>query len=212
MLQSLAANYGFGRAGVVLPNGRRTQLFAPGAKGDLVFAAGRFWDQAKNLTALEQVAPALPWPLQVAGSTLHPDGTHHAPRGVESLGELPRPELARRLASAPIYAHPARYEPFGLSVLEAALSGCALVLGDIPSLRETWGQSALFVRPDDHEGLRAAIARLIADPVRRTALAESARTRALHFTAARMSAATCWRAGMPCACTSRATPGACRTC
>ncbi len=32
---------------------------------------------------------------------------------------------------------PARYEPFGLSVLEAALSGCALVLGDIPSLRES---------------------------------------------------------------------------
>ena len=40
---------------------------------------------------------------------------------------------------------------FGFSVLEAALSGCALVLGDIPSLREIWGDAALFVPPDDTE-------------------------------------------------------------
>ena len=43
------------------------------------------------------------------------------------------------MARASIYALPARYEPFGLSILEAALSGAALVLGDIPSLREVWG-------------------------------------------------------------------------
>ena len=41
---------------------------------------------------------------------------------------------------------PARYEPFGLSILEAALSGCALVLGDLPSLRELWDRRG-DVRP-----------------------------------------------------------------
>jgi hypothetical protein len=44
---------------------------------------------------------------------------------------------------------PARYEPFGLSVLEAALSGCALVPGDIASLRGNWDGVAEFVCPDD---------------------------------------------------------------
>jgi glycosyltransferase involved in cell wall biosynthesis len=134
------------------------------------------------------VAPELPWRVQVAGSTVHPDGgTRRAARGVESVGELPRPELARRLAAASIYCLPARYEPFGLSVLEAALSGCALVLGDIASLREVWGAAAVYVPPGDHAALRTALTRLIADPARRNALAEAARTRALHFTARRMA-------------------------
>ena len=65
-------------------------------------------------------------------------------------GRLTPPQMARVVSRAPsIYALPARYEPFGLSVLEAALSGCALVLGDIPSLREIWDGAALFVDPDD---------------------------------------------------------------
>ena len=63
------------------------------------------------------------------------------------LGRLSAGELADWYARAAIYALPARYEPFGLSALEAALSGCALVLGDIPSLREIWGDAALFVPP-----------------------------------------------------------------
>ncbi|MEB3829625.1 glycosyltransferase [Phormidium sp. CCY1219] len=57
-------------------------------------------------------------------------------------------ELSHWYARAAIYAFPARYEPFGLSVLEAALSGCALVLGDIPRLREMWGDAAVFANPD----------------------------------------------------------------
>ena len=73
---------------------------------------------------------------------------------------------------------PARYEPFGLSVLEAALSGCALVLGDIASLREVWQDAALYVPPDDAGALTAALARLIAEPELRHSLATSARKRA----------------------------------
>ncbi len=188
MLQSLAANYGQAD-GIVLPNGRRATLFTPGSKEPVVFAAGRFWDAAKNLSALEQVAADLPWPVQVAGSMLQPDGGACTPRGIDSLGLLPQPELARRLAAASIYALPARYEPFGLSVLEAALSGCALVLGDIPSLRETWGATAVYVPPQDHDALRSALVHLIARRAQREALAAAARKRALQFTAGRMAGA-----------------------
>ena len=62
---------------------------------------------------------------------------------------------------------PARYEPFGLSALEAALSGCALVLGDIPSLREVWGDAACFVSPSGNGELAAVLRDLIAQPERR---------------------------------------------
>lgn len=87
---------------------------------------------------------------------------------------------------AAIYALPARYEPFGLSVLEAALSGCALVLGDIASLREVWGEAALYVRPDDAQALAETINHLAADEQLRTYLAEAARSRAEQYTLSAM--------------------------
>jgi len=185
MLDSLAANYGYDRGGLVLGNAANPDLFTPARKQPVVLAAGRFWDAAKNLAALEQVAPTLDWPVHVAGAYKQPDGGTVVPAGVHCLGELPREELAQHLASAAIYALPARYEPFGLSVLEAALSGCALVLGDIASLREIWGDAALYVAPDDHAALRETLARLIAQPALRARLARAALARAEHFTPGR---------------------------
>ena len=69
---------------------------------------------------------------------MHPQGGVAALPLLEALGKLPAAEMKLWFAHAAIYCLPARYEPFGLSVLEAGLSGCALVLGDIPSLREIW--------------------------------------------------------------------------
>jgi glycogen(starch) synthase len=116
---------------------------------------------------------------------MHPDGGTLTPTGVQCLGELPRDALAREFARASIYALPARYEPFGLSALEAALSGCALVLGDIPSLREVWADAAVYVPPHDHEALRQALLQLIEQPEERAQRAQAARRRALRFTPAR---------------------------
>jgi glycosyltransferase involved in cell wall biosynthesis len=91
------------------------------------------------------------------------------------------------MSRAAIFALPAKYEPFGLSVLEAALAGCALVLGDIPSLREHWEGVAVFVPPDDEELLRLALASLLEDARLRQALGMRARRRALGFSAQRMA-------------------------
>jgi glycogen(starch) synthase len=98
--------------------------------------------------------------------------------------------LAALMGRAAVFALPARYEPFGLAALEAALSGCALVLGDIPSLREVWGDAALFVPPDDHEALRAALASLIAGPSLRKDLGRRARERASAYTVEAMTGST----------------------
>ncbi len=122
----------------------------------------------------------------MAGDNQHPDGGEARPHNTRLLGRLSHRALAAWYGRASIYALPARYEPFGLSVLEAALAGCALVLGDIPSLREIWRNRAVFVPPDDPEALEHAILRLIEDPDRRNALAAGARTRALERTPDRM--------------------------
>src|SRR5690606_5715635 len=103
------------------------------------------------------------------------------------LGSLSPEAMADWLGQASVFVHPARYEPFGLSVLEAGLSGCALVLGDVPSLRELWNEVALFVPPDDHEALHAAVERLIADEPLRRDLARRTCQRAMEFTPHRMA-------------------------
>jgi glycogen synthase len=185
-LDSLALYYGrLPRTRVIL-NGRDPRLFKPAAKEPIVFAAGRLWDEAKSFEALERVAPLLPWSVFVAGENHHPDGGEARPHHTRLLGRLSQRVLAAWLGRAAIYCLPARYEPFGLSVLEAALSGCTLVLGDIPSLREIWRHRAVFVPPDDPEALEDALSRLIADPDRRASLAAGCRARALQLTNERM--------------------------
>jgi glycogen(starch) synthase len=194
MLASLVRNHGFGGDGRVLPNGRDPVPGAPlpGApaslsKQPLIISAGRLWDEAKNLQALEAVAASVPWPIEVAGAVQGPDGTTRVARGLRLLGELPADRLAQRFAQAAICAHPARYEPFGLAPLEAALAGCALVLGDLPSLREIWGDCALYVPPDDHPGLQRALLYLIEKPDLRSELARRAGSVALRHSGAAMA-------------------------
>jgi glycogen(starch) synthase len=182
MLSALGRHYGCFTRSRVVPNGRDPALFPPADKRPFIFAVGRLWDEAKNVGMLDEVAPSLAWPVYVAGEERHPDGGQVHYRSVRELGRLSSPRLAYWLARASIYALPARYEPFGLSVLEAGLAGCALVLGDIPSLREIWDDAALFIPSDDAQALGAALKALIQDDSRLAGLASRARTRALHFT------------------------------
>ncbi|MBA3882871.1 MAG: glycosyltransferase family 4 protein [Chthoniobacterales bacterium] len=187
MLESLRSNYDWFGEGSVIFNAREPRLFAPRKKRNSIFAAGRLWDEAKNLAALEAVALRVSWSIEVAGDAAHPNGKTREFKHVHSLGRLSSAELAARLGTSAIYALPARYEPFGLSVVEAALSGCALVLGHIASLREVWGDAALFVDPDDHDALAGTLSHLIEDKARRTDLAQRARWRALEFSPSKMA-------------------------
>jgi glycogen synthase len=191
MLRSLSHEHGYDSAGRVLSNGLDAERFEASSKQEVVLAAGRFWDDAKNLAALQAVAPQLDWPVRIAGAGVSADAKANAQAkrngAVQALGELAPTAMAREMAAASIYALPARYEPFGLSILEAALSGCALVLGDISSLREIWGDAALYVAPDDHAALANTLQQLIADPALRARHARAARARGLHFSARRMA-------------------------
>jgi glycosyltransferase involved in cell wall biosynthesis len=103
------------------------------------------------------------------------------------LGRLSGPEIAQWLGRAAIFALPARYEPFGLAALEAALAGCVLVLGDIPSLREIWRDGALFVPPDDPAALADTVKRVIGDGDLRRLMSLRARKRAWFFSVERMA-------------------------
>ncbi|MGE5681126.1 MAG: glycosyltransferase family 4 protein [Bacillota bacterium] len=186
MLNELRIHYGqFNSAGAVY-NSRKADEFLPKKKEPFVLSAGRLWDEAKNVSMLAYVAPRLKWPVYVAGEKEDPDGRFIPFEGVNWLGKLQSADLGRWMSKAPIFALPAKYEPFGLSALEAALSGCALVLGDIPTLREVWEDTAIFVDPEDYEGLCARINELIQNDRMRIEAAKKVRRRALSFTPERM--------------------------
>jgi glycosyltransferase involved in cell wall biosynthesis len=172
MLASIEEHYGWLPATRVIAHGRDPACFSPTTKKEeLVFAAGRISDEATNLACVERLD--VPWPVYLAGEAREP-----SPR---RLGKLSPRATAAWMSRASIYAFPALYEPFGLSVLEAALSGCALVLGDIPSLRELWGTSAMYVDPRDDHAIAHAISTLVHDRQRRQELARRARLRATHY-------------------------------
>lgn len=183
MLAELERLYRFGSERLVIPNGaggaaRPTlqQTVTKPSKHAYVLGVGRVWDEAKNLQALERVASRLEWPVVVAGEG-------------GALGRVDDATLRRLYAEAAVFAEPARYEPFGLAALEAALSGCALVLGGIDSLREVWGDAALYVDPFDDDALAATLRRVIADELLRRRLTDAARDRASRYPRARMAAA-----------------------
>ncbi len=185
MLHALEQHYGPLPATRVIPNGRDAERFQPGTKQPFIFAAGRLGDEAKNIQALGEAAAGLKWEVFVAGAGQDASGATPLPRNVRHCGQLTPEAVAQWMAAAAIYCLPAKYEPFGLSVLEAALAGCALVLGDIPSLRELWDGAALFVPPCDADALRRTLAVLSADAELRAAYSRTARARALRFSPAR---------------------------
>lgn len=189
LLQELKNIYGDFSAVAPIPNGRQAARFAPAAKENFILTAGRLWDEAKNIAVLDPVATRVRWAICAAGDAASPEGRSLAFENLVLLGRLDSAALAAWMSRAAIFVLPARYEPFGLAVLEAGLSGCALVLGDIPSLREIWADAALFVAPDDREAIAAALAALIADATLRRRLAAQARRRAVEFTSARMACA-----------------------
>jgi glycosyltransferase involved in cell wall biosynthesis len=81
------------------------------------------------------------------------------------------------------------YEPFGLSVLEAAQAGCALVLSDIPTFRELWDGAAIFIDPASEEAIAATVDLLASEPEERARLGAEASQRAEWYTPEAMAEA-----------------------
>ncbi|HEX8331162.1 MAG TPA: glycosyltransferase family 4 protein, partial [Segetibacter sp.] len=117
-------------------NSRSSKIFYRKDKQPYIFSMGRIWDEGKNIKLLIEAASKIKCEIRIAGdNTFETDSLEINGSNITFLGKLNTTEIARELSKASIYVLPAKYEPFGLSALEAALSGCALVLGDIDSLK-----------------------------------------------------------------------------
>lgn len=153
----------------------------------IVFAAGRWWDEAKNARVLDAAASMTSWPVVMAGSLHDPAGPRQKIVHARALGPLDATKTGEWMRRAAIFAAPSIYEPFGLAVLEAARASTPLVLADIPTFRELWDGAALFAPPGSPPAFAHAINTLIRDTTLRKTLARRARARAARFTRSRQS-------------------------
>jgi glycosyltransferase involved in cell wall biosynthesis len=90
-------------------------------------------------------------------------------------------ETSRRgTAAQELLVHPARWEGFGLAVLEAMLAGKPVVASRVSSIPELVvdGETGLLVPPDDADALADALLSVLADPARAAAMGEAGLARA----------------------------------
>ena len=76
------------------------------------------------------------------------------------------PDVAAWLRRATLLVHPARWEGFGLGVLEAMLAGLPVVASRVSSLPELVvdGETGVLVQPDDPSALASGVARALDNP------------------------------------------------
>jgi glycosyltransferase involved in cell wall biosynthesis len=184
---ALQVRYALPTSPTVIYNGRTPLGTRSRAVHDFAFTAGRLWDEGKNVATLDRAAARLGMPFKAAGPISGPNGERAAFEHLHALGRVDEHVIANCLSARPVFVSAARYEPFGLAVLEAALAGCPLILSDIPTFRELWDGAAVFVDPDNSAGFACAIEELAGDVPQRLALGDLARRQAERFTPGRMA-------------------------
>jgi glycosyltransferase involved in cell wall biosynthesis/GT2 family glycosyltransferase len=127
---------------------------------DFVMAAAR-WDPRKNLLLLCEALRGTGLPLVLIGQ--RPNAEYEAlvrsalPPGSLAIDHLSPAELADAFAAARVHALPSWFETPGLSSMEAAISDCAIVVGNRAAEREYFGDEAYYCDPADVASIRQAI-------------------------------------------------------
>ena len=94
-------------------------------------------------------------------------------------GPADEPGAVLRDADVVVLAGASTGVPFEL--IEAMMTGCAIVAADAGGVRETLGETGLIVRPNEPGALAEAIETLLQSPQARQTLGEQARDRALQY-------------------------------
>jgi glycogen(starch) synthase len=196
MLNTVISTYARPRRASIIYPGRNPIFFNPFvSKDDSVLSVGRLVDAGKQVFLLTQHVHSFPVCIVGAEQTVPVPRipiradvkVATAQATVAIRGPQTESQLRALYSRAAVYAATARYEPLGMSALDAAFSRCAIVANDIPSFREIWGDAALYFRTNNAGSLASSLAQLDGDRALRRTYADRAYTRARErFTAKRM--------------------------
>ena len=161
--------------------------------GSYVLSVGTL-EPRKNLTTLFSAYAGLPaslrqrFPLVVAGmkgwgtDELMKSAAELIRRGeLRLLGYLADELIPPLYSGAAAFCYPSRYEGFGLPALEAMASGVPVITANLTSLPEVVGDAGVMVDPDDVEGLREQLRRLLEDRAHAQHLASLGLVRAQSY-------------------------------
>lgn len=128
----------------------------------------------------------LPWHLVVVGDGDARAQVHHAfaafgPERVRFVGVQPPPVVAALLQQSGLFAWPAIGEAIGMALLEAQACGVPVVAGRSPGVEAIVDdtETGLLVPLGSETAFAAALRSLLADPARRMALGQRARSQAI---------------------------------
>lgn len=100
---------------------------------------------------------------------------------VHFTGQISDAELIDWVQHAVALVIPSFYEGFGIPPLEAMAVGCPVAVADIPALRETCGDAAIYFDPFVPEQIAAALESVSNDAPKRSALIESGYKRQAEY-------------------------------
>jgi glycosyltransferase involved in cell wall biosynthesis len=175
------------------PNEERPNLGGARVEGDYLLYAGSY-EPRKNLLGMLDAYDR----FRRAGgrhsliavterSSGHEAEVHAA---LDSLGcrdvvrfvhDLPEVELRALYTHASAVVFPSLAEGLGLPAIQAAACGVPIVASDLPALRETVGDIAVFARPGDPESLFHALVQVTSETWRRSDTLELGRQIAARY-------------------------------
>ena len=166
----------------------------PPPDGRFVLVVGRLVEQ-KGVDVAARALAQLPDDVRLAVLGEGPERERIEALGVGDRLLLPGRvgDVAAWLDAAALVLHPVRWEGFGLAVLEAMLTGRAVVASNVSAVPELVvdGETGLLVPPNDPDALARAANELLADPARAARIGAAGRERArAQFSVARMADAT----------------------
>lgn len=100
---------------------------------------------------------------------------------VRRLGYVPEEDLPALIGGAVACCHPSLYEGFGLPALEAMACGTPVLASNASALPEVLEDGALYIEPQDVEGMAEALDRLSRDAALRECLIRRGQVRAKAF-------------------------------
>jgi glycosyltransferase involved in cell wall biosynthesis len=164
-----------------------------GGPGVAILAVGSLTPRKGHDVLVEALAglASLDWRLTIVGpadrdpahaAALSGQIAHHGLSArIHLAGALPSQALAAVYSGADLFVLASRHEGFGMVYAEAMAHGLPVVGCDAGAVVEATRGGACLVPPDDPPALRAALARLIAEPGERARLAEACWRAAQHL-------------------------------
>lgn len=149
----------------------------------------------KNLDGLAEAYRHLPnalaqdYPLVLTGS-FHEDWSPRLKRSMKDLieqekvmftGFVADEHLGAVYQGATLFCLPSKYEGFGLPVLEAMASGCAVAASRRASIPEVAGEAAAYFDPEQPREIAETLQSLLIDPSRREKLVEEGHQQVQKF-------------------------------